>query len=60
MAVLEIKLPGWRVILATERERVQSLGFGSRVEVMLFIKIGGAGGGAGWGGEGNEFISGTG
>lgn len=28
--------------------------------VMLFIKIGKAGGGAGLGGEGNEFISGTG
>lgn len=60
MAVLEIQLPRWRVILATERGRVQSLGLGNQVEVMLFIKTGETGGGAGLGGEGNEFISGTG
>ena len=61
MAILEIKFPEWGVILAREGEvEDESVpGLGNRVEVMLFIKIGEAGGGAGLGGEGNEFTSGT-
>lgn len=50
---------GWE---ALERSKMipEFPGLGNWVDVMLFIKIGKAEGGAGLGGEGNEFISGTG
>lgn len=49
---------------ARERERLKKIpefpGLGNQVDVRLFIKIGEAGEGAGLGGEGSGFISGTG
>lgn len=64
MAISEIKRTrGWgRGGEARERSKMipEFPGLGNWVDMMLFIKIGKAGRGAGLGGEGNEFISGTG